>query len=175
VDALRVAILTVSDGVAAGTREDRSGTAIAGWTRERAYELVRHDVLPDDVVVVSRALIDLADVAGADLVLTTGGTGFTERDVTPEATLAVIDRVVPGIPEAIRARGAASTPFAWLSRALAGIRGRTLIVNLPGSESGVRDGLAVLDTLVEHAVQLLRGQDTATHRPPAAAGAQSNG
>lgn len=162
-ESLRVAILTVSDGVAAGTREDSSGEAVVRWCGGGGRELVRHDVVPDEAVAVSRALIEYADVLAADLVITTGGTGFTRRDVTPEATAAVIDRPAPGIAEAIRARGAAATPFAWLSRAIAGIRGRTLIVNLPGSEGAVRDGLAVLDTVAEHAVQLLRGSDTANH------------
>jgi molybdopterin adenylyltransferase len=166
VESLRVAILTVSDGVAARIREDRSGAAIARWCRAGGRDLIRHDVVADDVVATSRALIGFADVLGADLVITTGGTGFTERDITPEATLAVIDRAAPGIAEAIRARGATATSHAWLSRAVAGIRGRTLIVNLPGSEGGVRDGLAVLDDIVDHAVQLLRNIDTGTHPPP---------
>jgi molybdenum cofactor biosynthesis protein B len=99
-------------------------------------------------------------------VITTGGTGFTERDVTPEATRAVIERDVPGIPEAIRQRGADTTAYAWLSRGIAGIRARTLIVNLPGSESGVRDGLTVLDSVAAHAIQLLRGIETARHPVP---------
>jgi molybdenum cofactor synthesis domain-containing protein len=97
------------------------------------------------------------------VILTTGGTGLTERDVTPEATLAVLEREAPGIAEAIRAEGAAQTPYTWLSRAVAGTRGRTLIVNLPGSESGVRDGLAVLDRILSHAVQLVRGIETGKH------------
>jgi molybdenum cofactor synthesis domain-containing protein len=175
VDPLRVAILTVSDGVAAGTREDRSGAAVAAWCDARGHARVRHDVVPDDAVAVSRALLDLADADAADLVITTGGTGFTARDVTPEATAAVLDRNAPGVAEAIRARGAAATRYAWLSRGIAGIRGRTLVVNLPGSEGGVRDGLAVLDDLAVHAVQLLRGIDTATHPEAGAAPADAHG
>jgi molybdenum cofactor synthesis domain-containing protein len=97
------------------------------------------------------------------VILTTGGTGLTDRDVTPEATLSVLDRESPGIAEAIRVEGAAHTPYTWLSRAVAGTRGSTLIINLPGSEAGVRDGLAVLDRILAHAVQLVRGIDTSKH------------
>lgn len=165
-DALRVAIITVSDGVVAGRREDRSGNAIAAWVRERGHELVAREKVTDDGDRIAADLILCCDRGDADLVITTGGTGFTERDVTPEATAAVVEREVPGIPDAIRMRGSASTPYAWLSRGIAGIRGRTLVVNLPGSESGVRDGLAVLDDLAVHAVQLLRGIDTGRHPTP---------
>lgn len=174
-DPLRVAIVTVSDGVAAGTREDRSGAVIAAWCDARAHTRVRHDIVPDDAVAVSRVLLDLADSHAVDLLITTGGTGFTVRDVTPEATAAVLERMAPGVAEAIRARGVAATRYAWLSRGVAGIRGRTLIVNLPGSEGGVRDGLAVLDDLAVHAVQLLRGIDTAAHPAAGAARADAHG
>jgi molybdenum cofactor synthesis domain-containing protein len=108
-------------------------------------------------------LLEWTDASVADVILTTGGTGVTERDVTPEGTLQVIERQAPGIAEALRVAGARNTPYAWLSRGVAGIRGRTLIVNLPGSVSGTRDGLAVLDDLLGHAVQLLRGVDTQVH------------
>jgi molybdenum cofactor synthesis domain-containing protein len=175
VDPLLIAILTVSDGVAAGTREDRSGAAVARWCAGDRRVLVRHETVADDAVAVIRALLEFVDALAVDLVITTGGTGFTARDITPEATQAVIERAAPGIAEAVRAHGVAATPFASLSRGIAGIRGRTLIVNLPGSEGGVRDGLAVLDDVAEHAVQLLRGIETDRHRTDPAARAIAHG
>jgi molybdopterin adenylyltransferase len=163
---LRVAILTVSDGVAAGTREDGSGSAIAAWAAQRGYTCTGHGVLPDVKERIAAELARIAEARDTDVILTTGGTGFTARDVTPEASRSVIDRDAPGIAELIRAEGRRSTPYAALSRGCAGIRGRTLIVNLPGSPGGVRDGLRVLDDVIEHAVQLLRGVDTHNHQPP---------
>lgn len=160
---IRLGIVTVSDGVSAGTRADGSGSAIASWAEQAGHEIVHRETVPDESSAIAALLIRLADAGTVDLILTTGGTGFTERDVTPEATSAVIERSVPGIGEAIRARGASSTPYAYLSRGMAGIRASTLIVNLPGSESGVRDGVQVLDPLVRHAVQLLRNMETGRH------------
>ena len=160
---IRIAILTVSDGVAAGTRVDESGAHIARWAAEQGRMLAAHEVVPDRTDRITAMLLRLCDGGAADVVLTTGGTGFTRSDVTPEATRAVIQREAPGLAEAIRSRGAAHFPHALLSRGIAGIRGATLIVNLPGSGGGVRDGLAVLDEVVTHAVQLLRGVDTQDH------------
>lgn len=158
-----MAVLTVSDGVAAGTRRDRSGPLITGWVAEQHHRLHSHDVVTDDAEAIAARITMWADGGEVDVILTTGGTGFTSRDVTPEATEDVIEKRVPGIAEAIRQRGTASTPYAALSRGLAGIRGRTLVVNLPGSEGGVRDGLAVLGPMIRHAAQLLRGIDTESH------------
>lgn len=158
-----VGIVVVSDGVAAGTREDTSGVVIAQWAEARGHKVVEHVVVADVRTAIEGALKRLSDSGELDVILTTGGTGLTERDVTPEATAAVLERQAPGISEAMRADGAVKTPYAWISRGLAGTRGKTLIVNLPGSESGVSDGLAVLDRFLSHAVQLLRGIETSKH------------
>lgn len=160
---IRLAVLTVSDGVARGERRDESGAAIVAWAAERGHVVARHDVVLDHTPTIADVITVACDSGSVDLVLTTGGTGFTERDVTPEATLSVLERLAHGIPEALRAAGAGDTPYAALSRGVAGIRGRTLVVNLPGSLSAVRDGLAVLDPLLAHAVQLLRGERTHDH------------
>ena len=154
---IRVALLTVSDGVAAGKREDTSGRAAADWVARTGATLVESRVVPDETAEIARALTEWADGGDTDLILTLGGTGFGPRDVTPEATSAVVQRPTPGVAEALRASGLANTPHAMLSRGVAGIRGSTLIVNLPGSEAAVREGLEVLETVMPHAIDLLAG------------------
>lgn len=163
---MRLRVLTISDGVAAGSREDRSGNAIVEWAKQHGHSLIEHAVVPDRTDAITRTLVSWADAGDCDVVLTTGGTGFTRKDVTPEASRAAIERDAPGLAEVLRAKGAASTPYAWLSRGVAGIRAQTLIVNLPGSENAVRDGLATLEPLLPHAVQLIRGESTHKHELP---------
>jgi molybdenum cofactor synthesis domain-containing protein len=158
--ALRLAILTISDAGSRGERSDSSGDLIAGWARERGYTLAERALIPDDTVRISSTLTGWADADRADLILTTGGTGLTVRDVTPEATRAVLEKEAPGIAEALRMTSFPRFPRSALSRGTAGVRGKTLIVNLPGSPGGVRDGLDVLSKLVEHAVELVRGVRT---------------
>jgi molybdenum cofactor synthesis domain-containing protein len=157
---LRLAILTISDAGSRGERSDSSGDLIAAWGREHGFRAAERALIPDDTVQISSVLSQWADGDRADLILTTGGTGLTERDVTPEATRAILEKEAPGIAEALRMTSFTRFPRAALSRGTAGVRARTLIVNLPGSPGGVRDGLAVLEQVVEHAVELVRGAKT---------------
>ncbi len=166
--ATRIGILTVSDLGAVGQRADTSGDAILDWAAEHGYEVVVRSIVADETDRISGKLVRWADSNEVDVVLTTGGTGLTERDVTPEATAAILEREAAGIAEAIRAASGPGFPRAWLSRGRAGTRGKTLIVNLPGSTNGVKEGLAVLDQFLEHAVNLVSGADTRHQTPDTA-------
>lgn len=150
------AVITVSDRASRGEREDASGPVLVELLRDRGYEVVDTCVVPDEQGVIERMLTDVA-AADVALVLTTGGTGFSPRDVTPEATAAVCERMAPGIPEAMRAASMAITPRACLSREVAGIRGRTLIVNLPGSPKAARENIEAVIEPIAHGLRILRG------------------
>jgi molybdopterin adenylyltransferase len=152
---VKAAVLTVSDGVARGEREDESGAVLERLLNEDGYEVARRAV-PDERSEIAEAIEELTDEAA--LVLTTGGTGVAPRDVTPEATASVLERQVPGIAEALRRDSAQRTPHGLLSRGVAGIRGAALVVNLPGSPGGCRDGFAVLREAIPHALRLLAGE-----------------
>lgn len=156
----RAAIITASDSGYRGEREDKSGPAIREILEKEGYEVVAMELLPDDRAMLAGKMQEIADSGSADLILTTGGTGFSQRDVTPEATEEVIERRVPGIPEAIRAYSMTITKRAMLSRATAGIRGTTLIINLPGSPKAVRESLEYIIGALDHGLEILSGEAT---------------
>jgi molybdopterin adenylyltransferase len=152
------AVLTVSDKAAAGQREDTSGAAIRELLGSIGIEVSRYEIVADEQDVVSARLREWADQRVAQLIVTTGGTGFGPRDVTPEATKAILEYEAPGIAEAMRAEGLRHTPMSMISRAMAGVRNRVLIINLPGSPKGVRENLAVVLPVLQHALELLAGE-----------------
>jgi molybdopterin adenylyltransferase len=152
---LRVAVVTVSDRCAAGEAEDLSGPALVVLLNQAGADVVLTEITSDDLDPLTNLLRDIADNHNVNLILTTGGTGFSPRDNTPEATLAVIDREAPGLAEAIRLKSLSQTPMAMISRGVSGIRRRTLIVNLPGSPSGAREGFGVIQPVLVHAISLL--------------------
>lgn len=156
----RAAIITVSDSGYRGEREDKSGPVIREILEKEGYEITFTELLPDDRAMIAGKLQEIADSGSTDLILTTGGTGFSQRDVTPEATEEVIERRVPGIPEAMRAYSMTITKRAMLSRATAGIRGTTLIINLPGSPKAVRESLEYIIGALGHGLEILSGEAT---------------
>jgi molybdenum cofactor synthesis domain-containing protein len=157
---ITLAIVTLSDRSSRGEREDLSGPEIKSWAEKNGgFSIVTESVIPDDRDLIEKELIRLCD-EGIMLILTTGGTGFSPRDVTPEATLAVVTRVIPGFTEAIRMKSLEKTPHAMLSRAVAGIRDRSIIINLPGSPRAVREGLEVIEKAVVHGIHILNSTVT---------------
>ncbi|MCK5123845.1 MAG: molybdopterin adenylyltransferase [Dehalococcoidia bacterium] len=155
---LTVGVLTISDKGARGDRQDKSGAVIREILPSIAARIVNYDVIPDEKEPIVAKLVKWADEDDLDIIITTGGTGLTPRDVTPEATLAVVDRIVPGFAEAMRAESLKKTPHAMLSRAVVGTRGKCLIINLPGSPNAVRECLEVILPALPHAVETLKGQ-----------------
>lgn len=165
---MRVGVLTISDRSARGEREDRSGPGLSAELESKGWKVTRSAVVADEAGLVSQQLQQWADSGEVDLILTTGSTGFSPRDVAPEATLSVVNRLAPGLAEAMRLRGLQQTPHAMLSRAVAGIRGEVLIVNLPGNPKAAQEGLQVILPALPHAIELLKGVpgSEARHRHP---------
>jgi molybdopterin adenylyltransferase len=157
---IRAAILTISDKGSRGERTDQSGPALSQWLIARGVEVATSAMVADEQLLIAQTLRDWSDSSSADLILTTGGTGLSPRDVTPEATLEVLDRVIGGFSEAMRAASLTKTPFAMLSRAVCGIRKRTLILNLPGSPAGAVENLEAVWPAVPHAIRKLQGDPT---------------
>ena len=155
---IRVGILTISDRCSKGEREDKSGDAIRKIMSQFGTRVVDYAIIPDNKENIVGKLTEWSDEGGVDLIITTGGTGLAPRDVTPEATQDVIDRIVPGFSEAIRAKGIKKTPHAMLSREVSGVRGETLIVNLPGSPKAVRESLPVILPALPHAIEVIKGE-----------------
>ena len=155
----KIAIITVSDKGYRGEREDRSGKYMLDYFKEKSWEISDYSVVPDEIDIIKDKLIDICDSQKANLIITTGGTGFSERDVTPEATEVVIERKVPGFSEIIRVEGQKKTPRAILSRGISGIRKKTLIINLPGSIKGVKDSLEIIYPQLPHGIDILTGRD----------------
>jgi molybdopterin adenylyltransferase len=155
---IRVAIVTISDSVVAGTRQDQSGAILRERVEALGWQVTAQETVPDEVDRIAAVLKNLADSAIVSLILTTGGTGVSPRDVTPEAARTVIEREIPGLGEVMRAEGCKVTPFAALSRSMAGVRGTTLIVNLPGSPKGAAESLDAISKLIPHIVNLMEGR-----------------
>ena len=154
---MRAAILTLSDKGSRGERVDESGPALSAWLKERGVATVHSRIIADEFADIVEVLTEWADTDAADLILTTGGTGVSPRDITPEATLQVVERVIPGLGELMRIRSLEKTIMAPLSRAVAGIRNRSLIINLPGSPKGARENLEAVWATIDHAVEKIRG------------------
>jgi molybdenum cofactor synthesis domain-containing protein len=159
------AIITVSDKGSQGKRQDLSGPAIAEMLAGAAIEIKNSLVVPDEIDQIQKAIINFADIEKVDLILTTGGTGVSPRDVTPDATLKIIDKQIPGMAEAMRFQSNKITPYAMISRAIAGIRGKCLIINLPGSPGGAKENLAVILPALKHAVEKIKGDDSECASP----------
>lgn len=153
-------VLTISDKGSQGKRIDESGAVIKEMLSSVGFEVAMYEIVPDDVEIIAGELSEWADKGNLDIIITTGGTGLSERDVTPEATMSVLDKVVPGLAEAMRFKTFAITPMAILSRATAGIRGKCLIINLPGSPKGVRECLEVVLPAIPHAIEIIKGEVT---------------